>query len=755
MEQPLQLINLGIQGMTCAGCVSSVEKALGNVDGVDLAQVNFALNRASVHYNPEFANSSKLVSAVEAAGFNARRLKENDDFVELSEQSEEEYLKLRGRMIFALGFSVPLVLLAMAPMLGVSFPTLIAPETEPLNYGMIQLLLVLPVLWAGRDFYTKGFVALFCRSPNMDTLIAMGTSAAVGFSIWNLSGMSQNMEGLYFETAGVIISLILLGKSLESKSRTRASEAINSLLKLRPKEAILVHNGKESSISIDLVHSGDILKIRPGSIIPVDGVIVEGSSYVDESMLTGEAVPVKKTIGTEVTGGTLNTNGVLDIRVKRVGPQTTLSGIIHMVENAQLAKAPVSRVADKVAGVFVPIVLIIAAVSGILWWFSGAEANEILSYTIAVLVIACPCALGLATPIAILVGTGIGAQNGVLFRNAVALEAAHDLDTIFMDKTGTLTEGCPKVTKLLTMEGFEKELLLLYASSAEKGSEHPLGRAILEEAKKYNFESTEIYGFEAKSGFGVKAKVNGSRVIIGNQSLMHSENIIIDIPPEIAKQIPIGSTSVFVGIEGKLAGVICLEDQARPESIQAVGKIREMGLEVVMLTGDQQTSADAVAQKTGITNLHSAVIPEEKSKIIKDYQQKGCRVGMIGDGINDAPALAQAEVGISMGSGTDVALETSDVVLMKNDLRHVVVALLLSRATLRNIRQNLFWAFGYNVIGIPVAAGLLVPLGGPALHPMLAATAMALSSVSVVLNSLRLRKFSVSQGSSSIVRETV
>ena len=753
MDQPLQVINLDIQGMTCAGCVSSVEKALGKVDGVDMAEVNFALNRASVHYNPEFANSSQLVSAVEAAGFSAKRLKENDDVAESSEQSEEEYLKLRSRMKFALGFSVPLVLLAMAPMLGVSLPVLIAPETEPLNYGMIQLLLALPVLWAGRDFYIKGFAAFFHWSPNMDTLIAIGTSAAVGFSIWNLFGMSQNMEGLYFETAGVIISLILLGKSLESKSRTRASEAINSLLKLRPKEAVLMHNGKESSIPIDLVHSGDVLKVRPGSIIPVDGVIVEGSSYVDESMLTGEAVPVKKTIGTEVTGGTLNTNGVLEIRVKRVGAQTTLSGIIHMVENAQMAKAPVSRMADKVAGVFVPIVLLIAAVSGILWWVSGAEANEILSYTVAVLVIACPCALGLATPIAILVGTGIGARNGVLFRSAVALEAAHDLDTLFMDKTGTLTEGRPKVTKVLTTDGFEKELLLLYAASAEQGSEHPLGRAIVEEAEKYNFESTEISGFEAKSGFGVKAKVNGSTIITGNQSLMQAENIFVEIPPEIAKQIPFGSTSVFVGIEGKFAGVICLEDQVRPESIEAVSKIREMGLEVVMLTGDQQTSADAVAQKTGITNLHSAVIPEEKSKIIKDYQQKGCRVGMIGDGINDAPALAQAEVGISMGSGTDVALETSDLVLMKNDLRHVVVALLLSRATLRNIRQNLFWAFGYNVISIPVAAGLLVPLGGPSLHPMLAAAAMALSSVSVVLNSLRLRNFSVSQGS-SIIRET-
>ena len=744
MEQDSQIINLDIHGMTCAGCVSSVEKALGKVDGVDLAEVNFALNRASVHYNPEFANSSALVSAVEAAGFTAKRLKENEDVPEPSEQSEEEYLKLHSRMKMALGFSVPLVLLAMAPMLGISLPGWLAPETEPMNYGMIQLLLTLPVLWAGRDFYTKGFATFFRRNPNMDTLVAIGTSAAVGFSLWNLSGMSQNADGLYFETAAVIIALILLGKSLEAKSRSRASEAISSLLKLRPKEAILVHEGKESSISIDLVHSGDVLRIRPGSIVPADGIVVEGSSYVDESMLTGEAVPVEKTIDSEVTGGTLNTNGVLTIRVKRVGAETTLSGIIRLVENAQLAKAPVARMADKVAGVFVPLVLVIAVITGIMWWFSGASANDILSYTVAVLVIACPCALGLATPIAIMVGTGIGAQHGILFRNAVALEAAHRLDTLFMDKTGTLTEGRPKVTKVLTVEGFDKDDLLLYAASAEQGSEHPLGRAIVDEAEKYNFESAEISGFEAKTGFGVKATINDSEVLIGNHSLMQSENIINDITLEIAQQIPSGSTAVYVAVDGKPAGVICLADQARPESTQAVSRFREMGLEVVMLTGDQQNSAEAVAEKTGITSFHTGVLPEEKSKIVKEYQQKGARVGMIGDGINDAPALAQAEVGISMGSGTDVALETSEVILMKNDLRHVVTALLLSRATLRNIRQNLFWAFGYNVLGIPVAAGLLVPFGGPALHPMLAAAAMAFSSVSVVMNSLRLRNFSFS-----------
>ena len=745
MEQPLQVINLDIQGMTCAGCASSVEKALGNVNGVGSAEVNFVLSRASVHFNPEFTNSSQLLSVVEDVGYSARRLKGDDDFAEVYDNYEEEYLKLLSRMKFAMGFSVPIVLLAMTPMMGFSLPVLLSPKTEPLNYGIVQLLLVLPVLWAGRDFYTKGIFAFSRWSPNMDTLIAIGTSAAVGLSVWNLSGISQNIEILYFETAGVIISLILLGKSLESKSIIRASESINSLLKLRPAEAILIHDGKESSIPINLVHSGDILRIRPGSIIPVDGVIVAGSSYVDESMLIGEAVPVKKIIGSEVTGGTSNTNGVMDIRVIRVGQQTILSGIIRMVENSQLAKAPVSRMTDKVAGVFVPFVLIIAVLSGILWWLSGAETNVILRYTIAVLVIACPCALGLATPIAILVGTGIGARNGILFRSAVALEAAYNLDTIFMDKTGTLTEGSPKVTKVLTNEGFEKDFLLQYASSAEQGSEHPLGKAVVYEAKKYNFENMEISGFEAIPGLGVKARVNGSTVVTGNQSLMQSENIIFDARSKIIERIPFGSTTVFVGIEGKFAGVICLEDQERQESKEAVEKIKEVGLEIEMLTGDQQKPAENLAQKLGITNIHYEVRPEDKSKIIKEYQQKGCHVAMIGDGINDAPALAQAEVGISMGSGTDVALETADIVLMKNDLRHVVIAILLSRATLKNIRQNLFWAFGYNVIGIPIAAGLLVPLGGPSLHPMLAAAAMALSSVSVVLNSLRLRNFSISQ----------
>ncbi|MBC8259486.1 MAG: copper-translocating P-type ATPase [SAR324 cluster bacterium] len=752
MEQAIQIVNLDIQGMTCAGCVSSVEKALGSVNGVDLAEVNFALNRASVRYNPEIANPAVLETAVAAAGFEAQRLKDTEDAVEPSVQSEQEYLKFSSKMRLAVIFSVPLVLLAMGPMLGIPLPGWFAPETEPLRYGIIQLLLTLPVLWAGRDFYSKGLTTLLHRNPNMDTLVAMGTAAAVGFSMWNMFGTQLNAEGFYFETAGVIIALILLGKSLEAKSRSRASEAISSLLKLRPKEAVLVHEGKESSILIDLVHPGDVLRVRPGSIVPADGIVVEGSSFVDESMLTGEPLPVEKKPGksgtnfAEVTGGTLNTNGVLTIRVQRVGGESTLARIIRLVENAQLAKAPVARLADQVAGIFVPVVLVIAALTGVGWWLSGASANEILGYTVAVLVIACPCALGLATPIAIMVGTGTGAQHGILFRNAPALEAAHRLDTLIMDKTGTLTAGRPQVTQILAVDSNkqqqEQSELLKLAAAVEQGSEHPLGRAIVAEAEKQRLELPQITEFEAQTGFGVKALCDGQTVLIGNSALMQAENIFSENHQKLEKQITAGSTAVFVAVDGKLAGAICLADEARPESAEAVRKFQQLGLQVVMLTGDQQSSAEAVAAKTGITSIHAGVLPEVKSKIIKQYQEQGRRVGMIGDGINDAPALAQADVGIAMGSGTDVAMETADMVLMKNDLRHVADALRLSRSTLRNIRQNLFWAFGYNVIGIPIAAGLLVPFGGPALHPMLAAAAMALSSVSVVTNALRLRKFS-------------
>ena len=758
MKQEIEVITLDIQGMTCAGCVNIVKKALGGVDGVYSAEVNFALNKASVHYYPEIANPAKLESVVESAGFEARRLKDSDDFTEPSKLLEQEFMRIRGKMYLAIVFSAPVVFLAMGPMLGMSIPAIFSPEKEPQCYGLLQLILTIPVLWAGRDFYSRGFSTFIHRNPNMDSLVSLGTLAAVGFSLLNMFGTELNAEGLYFETACVIISFILLGKLVEAKSKSRASVAISFLLKLRPKEAVLFHEGKESKISINLVHAGDILRVRPGSIIPADGIVIEGSSYVDESMLTGEPVPVvkmsKNSVNdcSEVKEGTLNKNGLLTIRVKRIGRETTLARIIRLVENAQLAKAPVARLADQVASLFVPVILVIAALTSFSWWYSGASANEILSYTVAVLVIACPCALGLATPIAIMVGTGTGAQHGILFRNATALEATQGLDTIIMDKTGTLTEGCPKIIQILKFDAESEDSetdaaeILYFAAAAEQGSEHPLGRAVVAEAQKRHLEVgltlPEISAFEAKTGFGVRAVCNRKLILVGNSVLMRIENIFNEVPQNLAKQIVSGSTPIFVAVDGKLIGAICLADEARPESKAAIRKFQELGLEVVMLTGDQQSSAEAVASKIGITKIHSGVLPEEKVEFIKQYQARGARVGMIGDGINDAPALAQADVGIAMGSGTDVAMETSDVVLMKNDLRHVSDALMLSRATLQNIRQNLFWAFGYNAIGIPIAAGLLVPLGGPPLHPMLAAGAMAFSSVSVVINSLRLRRFS-------------
>ena len=753
MGQSIEIINFNIRGMTCAGCVTTLEKVLGGIKGVNVADVNFAMKRASVHYHPEIASPSSLESAVEAAGFEAQRLSDADDISEPSEQSEQEYLEFRSKFCLALGFSIPLLMLTMGPMMGIPLPFWISPEKQPLRYGLIQLLLTLPVLWAGRDFYRKGFFTFFRSNPNMDTLVAMGTAAAVGFSLWNMFGEKMDAEGFYFETAVVIIAFILLGKSLEAKNRSRASEAITLLLKRRPKEAILVNEGKESAISIDLVHPGDYLRVRPGSIVPADGIVVDGSSFVDESMVTGEPVPVEKTVGisnscgSEVTGGTLNTSGSFTMRVRRVGVESTLSRIIRLVENVQLAKVPVARLADQVSGVFVPVVLLFAFLTGVLWWFSGAPANEILSYTVAVLVIACPCALGLATPIAIMVGTGTAAQRGILFRNAPVLEAAHGLDTLILDKTGTLTQGHPKVTQILVVEGQESNEVLRYAAAVEQGSEHPLGRALVAEAEKRRLKLPEISEFESQAGFGVKAvcasnlATEHSTVIVGNPTLMREENIFIEVPETLEKQILSDSTPIFVAIDGELAGVICLADDTRQESSEAIHKFQELGLEVVMLTGDRQSSAEAIAEKIGISKIHSGVLPEDKSKIVMKYQSKGSLVGMIGDGVNDAPAMAQADVGIAMGSGTDVVMETADMVLMKNDLRHVADALRLSRATIRNIRQNLFWAFGYNVVGIPIAAGMLVPFGGPALHPVLAAGAMALSSVSVISNALRLRGF--------------
>ncbi len=727
---------LRVGGLRCVGCVSAVEKALHALPGVEDVQVNLTLGRAKVQYAPEAIGPNGLVDAIRHAGYEAERLVEEEADDTRVDLGEQEYQSLRQNTILALGFALPVVLLAMLPMLGVPFPEVLSPHTNPQTWGGLQLLLTLPVLWAGRSFFIRGTQSLLHRSPTMDALVMIGSGAAVGLSAWNLL-VAPAEDRFFFETAAVILALILLGKMLETRSRARASEAISALLRLRPKLATQVHNGEEFAIAIDQVHPGDLLKVRPGEIIPADGIVVEGESRVDESMLTGEPLPVSKAPEAPVTGGTINQQGVLTFRVLRAGSQSTLARIIKMVEQAQLSKAPIARLADQVAAIFVPVVLLIAALTALGWWWAGASQTEVLIHTIAVLVIACPCALGLATPIAILVSSGVGARHGILFRNAPALEALHAVDTILCDKTGTLTEGRLKLVDVTPAPGVASRDLLKWATAAEQNSEHPLGRAVITAAQEQQIPLLPVTEFQAIRGQGVSARLEGSLLQVGHAEYLQAQGVSL---PGHTKDVP-GAIPLELAREGQWQGTLWLADQIRKETAEALRTLQQSGIEVVMLTGDRSSAVQAVAKELGIERYHAGVLPEEKPQIAQHYQSEGRQVAMIGDGVNDAPALAQANVGIAMGAGTDVALETADVVLTQNDLRHVSGAIRLSRSTLRNIRQNLFWAFAYNVIGIPVAAGLLIPFGGPGLHPMFAATAMALSSVSVVLNALRLRTF--------------
>ena len=742
-EQASQ-VNLTITGMRCAGCVRGVESAFQKVIGVKEAEVNLSLARASVTYDPEHASPETLIHAVRQAGYEAERLEESatSEAANPGAILEREFQNMRRDTTVALVFALPLLLVAMGPMLGLPLPEAINPTSQPVANGILQLLLTLPVLWAGRLFFTKGFAAALHLAPTMDTLVMLGTGAAVGFSVWNLAN-NPGPRAYYFETAGVIIALVLLGKTLEARSRSRASEAIGTLLKLQPKTATVVHDQQETELSIDLVRPGDVLRVRPGETIPVDGVVLEGSSAVEEAMLTGEPIPVEKQSGDAVTGGTRNHNGSLLIRTLRVGSETTLSRIVRLVEQAQMQKAPIARLADQVSAIFVPVVLGIAALTAGAWALAGAPAEVVLGYTVAVLVIACPCALGLATPIAILVGTGLGARNGILFRNAQALEAAQQLDLLVLDKTGTLTAGHPEVMKVVVAAAWKTTDLVAWAAGVEQHSEHPLGRAVVRHAESLGTVPKHCTQFQTKPGFGVEAEIEGQQVTLGHGAALLEQGVDTSGIEQLKSELPEAAILLWMAVGGKLAGGFALNDPIRPESRSAVQTLQEQGIAVMMVTGDPSVHANAVAQELGIAEVRSGVLPEGKARIVEESQQNGKRVGMVGDGINDAPALAQADVGFAMGSGTDVAAESSGVVLMRNDLRQVASAIRLSRATLRNIRQNLFWAFGYNILGIPVAAGVFVPFGGPALHPMLAAAAMALSSVSVVLNALRLNRQSL------------
>ncbi|MCW8799848.1 MAG: heavy metal translocating P-type ATPase, partial [Desulfobacter sp.] len=667
---------------------------------------------------------------------------ENKKNIELKQQ----YFSL----VVSIGFAIPLVLIAMLEMVGIPLPDFISPMHSPKTFAVSQLLLTIPIILCGLHFYIKGFPALFRGHPNMDSLIAIGTTSAIVYSAFNtvliLTGRTDLVMNLYYETAGVIIALIKVGKYMEAVSKGKTSGAIKKLMGLQPKTAILVKEGKESIVPIEQVVPGDVLLAKPGEKIAVDGTVLEGRTSVDESMLTGESIPVDKTAGDTVTGASMNQAGTIRYRADRVGKETALAQIIQLVEEAQGSKAPIARMADIIAGYFVPFVIGIALVSSGAWFIGGAEITFVLKIFIAVLVIACPCALGLATPTAIMVGTGRGASLGILIKGGQPLEIASRVKTIVFDKTGTITEGKPKVTDVIAFNGFGKNDVLQFSASAEKGSEHSLGAAIVKEYEKLDMPFHQLSDFTAVAGRGIRANVNDRNLMLGNIEFMTENNISVNDIPEVDILSKEGKTVMYLALDEKLAGIIAVADVVKSDSADAIGKLHKMGIKTVMLTGDNKLTAAAIAKQVKIDEVVSQVMPGEKAEQVKQLQADGSYVAMVGDGINDAPALAQSDIGFAIGSGTDVAMESAGIVLMQNSLHGVVTAIELSRATLRNIKQNLFWAFAYNTAGIPLAAGVFYLFGGPVLNPMFAAAAMAMSSVSVVTNALRLRYFKPDEG---------
>ena len=745
---------LKISGMTCAACSARIEKVVSKIEGVESVTVNLTTEKLSAYIDEEVADVQKIKAAVERAGFGWSELKEGSQQADEDRQKKEREINLLWKkFIVSAVFSLPLLYISMGSMLSfLSFlpiPEYLEPMNYPLNFALVQILLTIPVLIAGNRFYVVGFRAIRMKSPNMDSLIAMGTTAALIYSLYSTWQIYQGnmgfVEGLYFETAGVIITLILLGKSMEAVSKGRTSEAIKKLMGLAPKTATVIKNGKEIEISIDDVEENDIVLVKPGAKIPVDGEITEGFTSVDESMLTGESMPVDKKVGDSVFAATINKNGLIRFRATKVGDNTALAQIIKLIEDAQQSKAPIAQMADIVSGYFVPTVFVIAIASFALWMLSGETLSFSLTIFVSVLVIACPCALGLATPTAIMVGTGKGAENGILIKGGEALETTHKINTIIFDKTGTITEGKPTVTDIITTGTMDSDSLLQITASAEKGSEHPLGDAIVKSAEDKGLELYPIEHFESITGQGINATIQGKQLLIGNIRLMQEMNIAVEAVLKDADTLAAqGKTPMYIALDSKLAGIIAVADVVKPGSAKAVKKLMEMGIEVAMITGDNRRTAEAIAKQVGITRVLSEVLPQDKSGEVKKLQQEGRRVAMVGDGINDAPALVQSDIGIAIGSGTDVAMESADIVLMHSDLMDVVTAIQLSKSTIKNIKQNLFWAFAYNVAGIPLAAGVLHIFGGPLLNPIFAAAAMSLSSVSVLSNALRLRRFKVS-----------
>lgn len=737
-----------LSGMTCAACAMTVEMAVKDLETVEDVNVNLATERLSLLPKEGF-DSQQVLDAVAEAGYQAEEkgIAKPSDVNEEAVARAQALRRKKQELLILLLTVLPLLYISMGSMVGLPLPSFLDHMKHPLLFVLSQLLLTLPAVWIGRGFYQRGFRNLIKRHPNMDSLIAVGTSAAFLYSLYSVSqvflGHHPFVHQLYFESVAVIIALVLLGKYLESSAKGRTSQAIQSLLELVPSQATVIRYGEAVTIDTEDIRVGDIIRIKPGERMPVDGLVTEGQTFVDESMMTGESVPIEKKVGDTITSATINQNGSIDYQATRVGSDTTLAQIVRLVEEAQGSKAPIAALADKISLYFVPIVLSLATLSALGWYFLAGESLSFsLSIFIAVLVIACPCALGLATPTAIMVGTGKGAENGILIKSGQALEAAYQLDTIVLDKTGTITVGKPSLTDLLPLGDLNRSDLLQLIASAEQHSEHPLAQAILEAAKEEGLDLLPVSHFEAMVGRGLSAQVEDKRLLIGNERLMKENNIDSSaFQEQLLELSQKGKTAMFVAIDGQLVGILAVADEMKSSSLKAVQELQSMGLEVIMLTGDREETAKAIAQKAGIQKVIAGVLPDGKATAIKGLQEADKKLAMVGDGINDAPALVQADVGIAIGSGADVAIESADVVLMHSDLQDVVKAIKLSQATIRNIKENLFWAFAYNTLGIPIAMGLLHLFGGPLLNPMLAGLAMSLSSVSVVVNALRLGRF--------------
>lgn len=731
-----------VTGMTCAACSAHVEKAVSRLSGVQSAPVNLMLGSMTVTYDEKAVTEGDIIAAVKAAGYGASPASQTDQG-QLRRDQDAALRRRKKHLIWSVVFLVPLFYLSMGHMMGLPLPQVL--HMRPLLLACLQLALVIPILILNRNYFTVGFSRLVKLSPNMDSLVAVGAAAGLVYSLIEMgllaAGQVSGMPDLYFESAGMILTLVTVGKYLEERSRGKTTGAISALLALAPESAMVRRQGQELTIPTEEIVAGDTVIVRQGGRIPVDGVITDGHAAVDESAITGESLPVEKVPGDAVTSATVTSSGYLELRATRVGGDTTLSQIIRLMEEAASSKAPISRLADRISGIFVPTVMAISLTAALLWAFvGGMDVRFCLSIAIAVLVISCPCALGLATPVAIMVGTGQAAQQGILIKSAESLELLHKVQTVVLDKTGTVTMGQPRVTDTLCAPGVTEEELLCVAASAEKPSEHPLAHAIVEESQARHIPLCPVSGFRSVPGGGIQATLSGEAVLAGNAGYLAQNGVSLAAMEADAHRLAEdGKTPLFFAESGHLLGCIAVADVVKPDSAKAIAALRRMGRRVVLLTGDNQRTANAIARQIGVDQVIAQVLPQDKAKCVAQLQQQGQRVAMVGDGVNDAPALAQADVGLAIGAGTDIAIESADVVLMKSSLLDIPAAMDLSRAVLRNIKQNLFWAFFYNSIGIPVAAGVLYPALHLTLNPMLAAAAMSLSSVCVVSNALRLR----------------